>query len=137
LHYVFTHEAYGHSVANLLEQFGTGSSINRTAVGLTPPQEFVEEIEFDPQIIVPQSGQANAVILFLARNSDLEGVISSVRQLEDRFNRNYHYPWVFLNDEPFTEEFQRYSLPVRSLKLTLTYELGAFAFCPMRKWNLD
>jgi alpha 1,2-mannosyltransferase len=29
-----------------------------------------------------------------------------MRQIEDRFNRNYHYPWVFLNDEPFTQEFR-------------------------------
>ena len=28
-----------------------------------------------------------------------------MKQIEDRFNKNYHYPWVFLNDEPFTEEF--------------------------------
>ena len=28
-----------------------------------------------------------------------------MRSLEDRFNRDYKYPWVFLNDEPFTEEF--------------------------------
>lgn len=27
--------------------------------------------------------------------------------MEDRFNKNYHYPWVFLNDEPFTEDFKR------------------------------
>jgi alpha 1,2-mannosyltransferase len=29
-----------------------------------------------------------------------------MRQIEDRFNRNYHYSWVFLNDEPFTQEFR-------------------------------
>ena len=29
-----------------------------------------------------------------------------MRQIEDRFNREFHYPWVFLNDEPFTQEFR-------------------------------
>lgn len=109
---------------------------NRTAVALTSAA-FVQEIEYDTPIVVPQSGQANAVILFLARNSDLDGVVSSVRQLEDRFNRIYHYPWVFLNDEPFTEEFKRYHLLVKFFALTLTHEPGASAFCPIRKWNLD
>jgi len=54
-----------------------------------------------------QDGTANAVMLMLARNSELEGAVSSVRQLEETFNQKYHYPWVFLNEEPFTEEFQR------------------------------
>lgn len=48
---------------------------------------------------------ANATFVFLCRNSDLSGVISSIRQMEDRFNKNYGYPWVLLNEEPFTEEF--------------------------------
>ena len=29
-----------------------------------------------------------------------------MRQLEDRFNWKYNYPWVLLNDEPFTDEFR-------------------------------
>ncbi|KAG1827259.1 nucleotide-diphospho-sugar transferase [Suillus subaureus] len=43
----------------------------------------------------------------LARNTDLNGVISSVEQLEARFNRKFNYPWVFLNDVPFTTDFKR------------------------------
>ncbi|KAF9005662.1 glycosyltransferase family 15 protein [Cyathus striatus] len=27
--------------------------------------------------------------------------------MEDRFNRKYKYPWVLLNDEPFTEDFKK------------------------------
>lgn len=29
-----------------------------------------------------------------------------MRQIEDRFNHQFHYSWVFLNDEPFTQEFR-------------------------------
>jgi alpha 1,2-mannosyltransferase len=43
----------------------------------------------------------------LARNSDIEGAVNAVREMEDRFNRNFNYPWVFLNDEPFSDEFKR------------------------------
>lgn len=25
---------------------------------------------------------------------------------EQRFNSKFHYPWIFLNNEPFTEEFK-------------------------------
>jgi alpha 1,2-mannosyltransferase len=47
----------------------------------------------------------------LARNSDLEGAVKSVRELEDRFNRKYNYPWVFLNEEPFSSDFKRCAIP--------------------------
>jgi len=77
---------------------------------------------------LPQVGTANATIVFLCRNSDLEGVVSSVRQLEDRFNRKYNYPWVFLNDEPFTEEFKK---RVR----ILTYAKMEFGLIPKEHWN--
>jgi len=50
--------------------------------------------------------RANATFVFLCRNSDINDVVSSVQQMEDRFNRHYHYPWVFLNEEPFTDEFK-------------------------------
>jgi Glycolipid 2-alpha-mannosyltransferase len=40
------------------------------------------------------------------RNRELTDALRSMRQIEDRFNRNYHYSWVFLNDEPFTQEFR-------------------------------
>ena len=28
--------------------------------------------------------------------------------LEDRFNKEFQYPYVFLNEEPFSEEFKEY-----------------------------
>ena len=51
--------------------------------------------------------RANAVIVMLARNTEINEVADSMRQLEDRFNGEYGYPWVFLNDEPFSEDFIR------------------------------
>ncbi|KAJ6473408.1 alpha-1,2-mannosyltransferase [Mycena vitilis] len=55
----------------------------------------------------PVHRRANATFVMLARNSDLEGVLSSVRQLEERFNQRFGYPYVFLNEEEFSEEFKR------------------------------
>ncbi|KAG5421541.1 KTR2 [Candida metapsilosis] len=52
-----------------------------------------------------QIGKENATMIMLVRNGELEGALSSMRSLEDRFNREYKYPWVFMNDEPFDEEF--------------------------------
>jgi hypothetical protein len=55
----------------------------------------------------PSCHHANATLVMLARNSDLEGAVQAVREMEDRFNRNYNYPWVFLNEEPFSSDFKR------------------------------
>ncbi|KAG1050660.1 hypothetical protein G6F43_007084 [Rhizopus delemar] len=46
-----------------------------------------------------------AAFIVLVRNSELNGMLQSMRDVEDRFNRKFNYPWVFLNEEPFTEEF--------------------------------
>jgi alpha 1,2-mannosyltransferase len=53
-----------------------------------------------------QQRRANATIVMLVRNAELEGALNSIRQLEDRFNRKHGYPYVFLNDVAFTENFK-------------------------------
>ncbi|KAI5457592.1 family 15 glycosyltransferase [Mariannaea sp. PMI_226] len=50
--------------------------------------------------------RANAAFVILARNSDLDGVIQSVRSVERHFNRWFHYPYVFLNDNRFDSNFK-------------------------------
>lgn len=51
-------------------------------------------------------GRVKGAFVILARNSDLNGVRHSMRQVEDRFNRNFNYPYVFLNEKDFTDEFK-------------------------------
>ncbi len=56
----------------------------------------------------PADGERmNATFVTLARNSDLWDIVKSIRQVEDRFNRNYNYGWVFLNDKPFDATFKK------------------------------
>jgi mannosyltransferase len=54
----------------------------------------------------PNSDRINATLLALVRNSELKDMLMSIRDLERTFNRKFNYPWLFLNDEPFTEEFK-------------------------------
>jgi hypothetical protein len=54
----------------------------------------------------PPSRKANAAFVFLARNSDLAGVMQSMKHMEDRFNKKFNYPYVFLNDVPFDKRFK-------------------------------
>jgi alpha 1,2-mannosyltransferase len=56
----------------------------------------------------PAPGErVNATFVTLARNSDIWEIARSIRQVEDRFNRNYNYDWVFLNDKPFDDNFKQ------------------------------
>ncbi|KFA81776.1 hypothetical protein S40288_07001 [Stachybotrys chartarum IBT 40288] len=55
--------------------------------------------------VLNSSARANAVLVMLARNSDVDDAIASVRSVQEQFNRNFAYPWVFLNDEPWSHEF--------------------------------
>ncbi|OAX83100.1 hypothetical protein ACJ72_02543 [Emergomyces africanus] len=76
----------------------------------------------------PANERVNATFVTLARNSDIWEIAKSIRQVEDRFNRNYHYDWVFLNDEPFDDEFK---------KLTSTLISGKthYGLIPEEHWS--
>ncbi|XPS72143.1 hypothetical protein M3J09_004312 [Ascochyta lentis] len=41
----------------------------------------------------------------LARNSDVDGAVASVKNVQRQFNENFGYPWVFLNNEPWSDDF--------------------------------
>ncbi|PYH87683.1 glycosyl transferase [Aspergillus ellipticus CBS 707.79] len=56
---------------------------------------------------VPPADRVNATFVTLARNSDVWEMAKSIRTVEDRFNHNHHYDWVFLNDKPFDDEFKK------------------------------
>ncbi|CDR36863.1 CYFA0S01e05094g1_1 [Cyberlindnera fabianii] len=53
-----------------------------------------------------ETTRANASLVMLARNQEVEDVVKSMKSLERHFNQWYKYPWVFLNDEEFTQEFK-------------------------------
>lgn len=56
----------------------------------------------------------NAAFVILARNDDRKGIREAIQQLEDRFNHKYNYPYVFLNDEPFDNNFIEYTSALAS-----------------------
>ena len=64
----------------------------------------------NPYLSIPELGHKNtkprAALISLVRNSELPGLIQSMRQLEFQWNRKYNYPWIFFNDEPFSDEFK-------------------------------
>lgn len=59
---------------------------------------------FSNGIFAPK--RPKAALISLVRNSELDGILQSMRQLEFHWNRKYNYPWIFFNEEPFSEEFK-------------------------------
>ncbi|KAH0565421.1 alpha-1,2-mannosyltransferase KRE2 [Trichoglossum hirsutum] len=99
--------------------FYSSSSSLRTRTGLRGPSSDQVSLQNNAShgpppkpaagLPLPQAGgqKVNATFVTLARNSDTWDIARSIRQVEDRFNRKFHYDWVFLNDEPFDENFKK------------------------------
>lgn len=49
---------------------------------------------------------ANATLLILARNKDLNDIKYTMVQIEDKFNKKFGYPYVLLNDGSFSNKFK-------------------------------
>ncbi|PCH38078.1 glycosyltransferase family 15 protein [Wolfiporia cocos MD-104 SS10] len=106
LHFIlsFSHEDYSRatSISRIAEQFKSDPAPAPAPVAKPPPYPSYEG-SVDG---VSPARKANATFVLLARNSDLPGIVSSMKQMEDRFNKHYKYPYVFLNEEPFSDEFK-------------------------------
>ncbi|THH01251.1 hypothetical protein EW026_g1423 [Hermanssonia centrifuga] len=107
LHFIlsFSHEDYGRatSLSSIKSQIAGSKGYPPYKDGI--PEEYYQSNGTVPS---PQGRKANATFVLLARNSDLNGIAMSMKQMEDRFNKKFQYPYVFLNEEPFSEEFKSF-----------------------------
>ncbi|KAJ7235487.1 glycosyltransferase family 15 protein [Mycena rebaudengoi] len=117
LHYILTlsHEGYGQatSLDAIRNQFRFGGPRPENAVKVfhQPPYKTpVPDKYYMRDNGTGADGQpmrrANAVIVVLARNGDMDGVERSLKQLEEKWNHRFRYPYVFLNEEPFSDQFK-------------------------------
>lgn len=72
--------------------------------------------------------RAKATFVSLARNEELYDLIKAIRNVEDRFNRKFQYDWVFLNDQPFTQEF-------KDLTTSIVSGQAKFGLIPEEHWS--
>ncbi|KAF8894629.1 glycosyltransferase family 15 protein [Infundibulicybe gibba] len=125
LHYIlsFSHEGYGRatSLSNIKEHL---YDVHQPPYKTPVPDEYYLHDNHTVQL----DRKANAAIVILARNGDINGVVSSVKQMEDRFNKKFSYPYVFLNEEPFEESF-------KSRVSALTDATVEFGLIPADNWH--
>lgn len=73
--------------------------------------------------------RVKATFIALARNSELTPMLHTMAQIEATFNKEYRYPYLFLNDEEFSEEFKR--------KITASTKAPVqFAIVPKEHWSV-
>ncbi|CAH7689480.1 putative KRE2-alpha-1,2-mannosyltransferase [Phakopsora pachyrhizi] len=101
--------------------------------GLEPNYTFDKSSNlYYPPDINPMSlngyRRANATFVSLVRNEEALTIMSSMRAVEDRVNRKLGYPWVFLNNQPFTSDFKR---KVSSMTRSKVY----FGLIPNEHWS--
>ncbi|TFK29920.1 alpha-1,2-mannosyltransferase [Coprinopsis marcescibilis] len=94
---------------------GIFPQVSSTVPRPTVPDEILQSTEQEAPY------RANATFVMLCKNSELDGVVSSIRRMEDRFNKDYGYPWVLLNDQPFEEEFKERVAVLTRANVTFGY----------------
>lgn len=82
---------------------GSGQLENVPKIDLSPPEEVKQS---DEQLSTPSNKKVNASFISLVRNREINEILTTIIQIEDRFNKQFNYPWTFFNDEEFTDSFK-------------------------------
>ena len=85
-----------------MQQLPSSNAKVKSDIAVSSPQQALQTPTTQPQL-------ENGTLVMLVRNRELYSALGSMRHIEDRFNRKFHYPWTFINDEPFTDEFKLYT----------------------------
>lgn len=90
-----------------LEDVAEDTSTATLPIPEPTPQVIPVTKEHNDDVDTSRPQLANATLLMLARNSEVDTAANSVRELEDKFNKQFGYPWVFLNEVEFSDEFKQ------------------------------
>ncbi|KAG7897688.1 hypothetical protein KL935_004869 [Ogataea polymorpha] len=66
------------------------------------PQEMVLTTKDDQKPYI----RANGTFVSIVQEGDMEKLLNTVHQVEETWNHNYHYPYVFLSSQNISTEFQ-------------------------------
>ncbi|SCV03589.1 LANO_0G05050g1_1 [Lachancea nothofagi CBS 11611] len=130
LRHRFSEQTYFEASHRLLHKF---DSVRRSNISVGLPKlstnTYVDDNERDvARDSLFLDSRENATLLMLVRNWELPGALSSMRSLEDRFNKRYRYDWTFLNDVPFDDEFIEATSAMASGKT-------AYGLIPSTDWD--
>lgn len=110
-----------HFPTSISEHFTNSSSplvtnINATIapedlVDMSPSKNPWTETDYEPVSLKPlvrsdDERRVRAALISLVRNEEVRMIVNSIRQIENKFNKKFNYPWIFFNDQPFTKDFK-------------------------------
>jgi hypothetical protein len=81
------------------------------------------------EVVEPKMGPTKGVILLITKTSEMYHAKKTIRQIEDRFNHKYHYPYVLLNNEPFSREFIEHTS-------AMTQSYMEYGVIPSQHWDV-
>lgn len=58
-----------------------------------------------------------------------QAIAETIVNFQDKFNKNFNYPYVFLNEEPFTEEFKA------AMRTAAPKAVMKFGLVPESQWS--
>lgn len=98
---------------NLKQKSGTPEEVvkrNKKTYDILNNKKISEPKDFDIESIRPPQdlesyNRSSATILCLVRNQDRYQIANSIEDMESHFNRDFQYPYTFINDKPFSENF--------------------------------
>ncbi|KAG0316260.1 alpha 1,2-mannosyltransferase 2.4.1 [Dissophora globulifera] len=77
-----------------------------------------------------ESEKANGVLVMIIYSHQLQSARETIRQIQDRFNRNHRYPWLILSPLPLSPRSQRH---IQDLTKESTMTFGTI---PHEQWRL-
>ncbi|RQM04604.1 hypothetical protein DH86_00004345, partial [Scytalidium sp. 3C] len=81
--------------------------------------------------------RVNASLISLVRNSELEGIIDSMRQVEAVWNSKFNYPWTFFNDHWDVPEWideEKFKAAAQVMKAKLVKYASKMSYHQMCRW---
>ena len=87
------------------------------------------DIKVDINIKHNSTSKPNACLFILVRNKELKEWLETMKQFEKNFNSKYNYPYIFMNDVPFTQEFMQKVLEATKSKVE-------FGQVPKEHWSI-
>ncbi|RAL61184.1 hypothetical protein DID88_010263 [Monilinia fructigena] len=82
----------------------------------TAQQVFTDKTNYHPR---PSLGAHERNLCYFGTKFRHWEIARSIRQVEDRFNKKFHYDWVFLNDKPFDATFKKVTASLFPERLTM------------------
>ncbi|CCD24187.1 alpha-1,2-mannosyltransferase KRE2 NDAI_0C05280 [Naumovozyma dairenensis CBS 421] len=115
-----------HPAASLEEKTSTKNLKNVPDIKDSLSKDIVE---FMAPSFENKGKRPKATFVSLVRNSELNPMLDAIKSVQKKFNNQFNYDWVFLNDDDFTDEFKS------KIKETIPNSTIKFGKIPKEHWS--